>query len=268
MKPVMLKTTVVSPSNNKSIRKLTSDKLIREYTYKHIYFTLNHVDTFTSKYINFDADDYSKLEKTYIKNISVDINFTLSEGGLTLDENIGRISLTYFDFKEAIIDNVNIEELLNAESNDTSNIYDVIIKGFNEQYYEFFEEKERGNIINITDFCIAEEFRFTELISYALRNIDKIIYHLLGLQISTIMSLINFPQIDNKKVMMDIYWKLGFLEVDEHNSFVVKNICKRDITYKQESSNDEVVTFDEKFASKLMNLAIDAEILNRLKKHT
>lgn len=187
-----------------------------------IYFEIGNVDTFSTKFINIDAKDYTKLEKAYTKNISILIKYLDNESKENI--KIGTLDLTCFDLYEALSDNVNIKEILDAEGIDTFNIYSAIINNFNKDYYDYFGYKDERNIANITNISLNTSFQNSETVYYILKNIHKIVYHLLGLKISTILSLKKLNCLNNKEDIMVLYTNLGFLEIDNESDFVAKNI--------------------------------------------
>ena len=119
---------------------------------------------------------------------------------------------------------MNIKEILDAEGIDTFNIYSAIINNFNKDYYDYFGYKDERNIANITNISLNTSFQNSETVYYILKNIHKIVYHLLGLKISTILSLKKLNCLNNKEDIMDLYTNLGFLEIDNESDFVAKNI--------------------------------------------
>lgn len=226
-----------------------------KFNTSNIYFEINKVDTFSTKFINIDAIDYIKLEKAYTKNISINIKYLNS--GKKQSTNIGNIELTCFDLNEALLDNADIEEVLEAEGKDTSNIYTVIISNFNKEYYDYFGYKDVRNIANITNINIKSEFQ-QEIFYYTVKNLHKIVYHLLGVKISTILTLKNFKTLENTEDLMNTYTNLGFLEVDNESDFIAKNLNTYEL--KSQNLNNKFLSYKEILISDFKNIIEDKEL--------
>lgn len=186
-----------------------------------IYFELQNIDTHSTKFVNIDAYDYTKLEKAYIKNIAITIKYLNTNQESSI---IGNVSLTCFDLHEAISDKVDIEELLDAEGEDTYNIYSTILNNFNKEYYDYFGYSNERNIANITSINIKEEYSNINIYSYIIKNIAKVTYHLLGIKISTILIDKQVNRNINLEDSFNLLTKVGFLEIDNEYDFMAKNI--------------------------------------------
>lgn len=248
----------------------TTNKINKKYIFNtsRIYFEICKIDTFSTKFVNIDANDYTRLEKAYTKNISIKVKCLDKESKQSID--VGIIDLTCFDINEAAVDNINMKEVLDAEGINTLNIYSVVIDNFNKDYYNYFGYTDERNIANITNISLNEGFKEKEIIRYILKNINKIVYHLLGLKISTILSLKKLNCLNYSEDIMDIYTNLGFLEVDNENNFVAKNI---DInkTDKQRLIIDELPTTQvliTEFNKIIEDKKVLQDILNREKQNT
>lgn len=230
---------------HKDILNFTND--CNNLNTSRIYFELDKSDSFSTKFININAIDYEKLEKTYIKNVSISIKYGYDKDNYI---QIGNLEATCFDFNEALSDKIDIENLLKSEGLDAYNIYSAIINNFNKDYYSFFGYKNERNILNITNIDIIDNFYNSEVIYHIIKNIHKVIYHLLGLKISTILCLNTFDSFNDKN-SIDIYTKLGFLEVDNNSNFLAKNIEHFKEFYQQDSN---------------LNLCSKQTIINEFKK--
>lgn len=225
---------------------------------KNIYFNLETIDSTETKYIYFDGQDYNKLEKMYVRNFGISIKDIDTDNNLPHNElcNIGCFNVTYFDYKTALNDNVNIREILEAEGDNSETIYNIVISDFNKGYYSYFGDDSRENISYISDFIIDSNYQNDEILGYIIRNIHKIIYQLTGLNTGTL--LLNKGKDNLNFIQQDICSKFGYLSVDSNKNYWVKNIAetKEDIS---------TVNFNDEFVSRFKKFDIEQSILEKIR---
>lgn len=199
-----------------------------------------------TKGIDFNNPYYTNDLKNYVKQFSIEMKFNDPIYG---EGTIGILEFTYFDYIEALIDDVDIYDVLNSEGKYCQEIYEEVLNGFNKHYYNYFGDSSRQRILYVTDFICRKDFDSEEFISEVYTNIDKIVYQLIGLNVKTVM-------VRESSFNSTINKKCGYIKHEGKNAnFYIRNI---DDTHKEQ----EEVKIDEDFAKRLRkHLSLEPKIL-------